>query len=198
MEFNLTTVLTALGLLFGGGGIGAILQVFLASKKLGVESRQGEQDYIQRGFELAVKVVTNQRDDAIRSLENQTQRIDDLELEIAGLKLSSGFDPFPRWMVDLENRYLFINGSFEEKFIQAQGLRRRDVIGKNIDILWPESFVKKMRELDSVARTRPDGRARAVTSLQVGELVEEVTVYKFPVRVHGVIVAYAGYMMENF
>lgn len=194
---NTELIIGAIGLVFGGGGIGAILQVYLGKVKISAEQKQHDLDYLQRGFKLAVDVVTNQRDDALKLVQNMRTELDDMKLEIAGLKLASGFDPFPRWMVDLEGRYLYINACFEERILLPRGIHRSELIGSGHDRIWPDAFCKKLRELDVLARTRPDGRARAVVEITLDPdgVSEEFTVYKFPVRVHGVIVAYAGYIM---
>jgi hypothetical protein len=176
----------------GGGGIGAVSQVYLGRLSAVRVSKKDDQDFIRQGFELAVKVVTDQRNDALELLKEQRDRLDQMELEIVGLKLASSFDPFPRWIVDLEGRYVFVNSCFEERFLRTRQppLNIRDIIGQKHDFIWPPEFCVKINMLDAQARSRPDGRARA-------NLIIEGTqhnVYKFPVRLHGVIVGYAGYI----
>lgn len=157
------------------------------------EQRTGDQDFIRQGFELAVKVITSQRDDALHLNEEIRKRLDNAELEIVGLKLANSFDPFPRWMVDLEGRFLFVNTCFEERFLFPRDVARRDIVGKGHDFIWPPALCTKLKELDGLARSRPDGRARAVMELDGSE----VSIFKMPVRVHGVIVANAGYIMDH-
>ena len=177
----------------GGGGVGALAQVYIGQLKAKQEIKRDDQDFIREGFELAVKVVTDQRNDALESLKEVRRELADMQLEIVGLKLANSFDPFPRWMVDLEGRYIYTNACFEEKYLEPRGMLKRDIIGQTHEALWPPEVCSKIRQLDGQARSRPDGRARAVLILQE----EEATLYKFPVRVQGVVVAYAGYIMEH-
>jgi hypothetical protein len=191
---DLSQIILILGAVGGGGAIGAVAQVYLGRLNSTMTVRKGDQDFIREGFELAVKVITDQRDDALKANEEMRRRLDNTELEIVGLKLSSSFDPFPRWMVDLEGRYLFVNPCFEERFLEPMSMSRRDIVGKGHEVLWPPEVCEKIKHLNQMARSRPDGRARAVVNL---DGMGEVSLFKFPVRVHGVIVAYAGYIMEH-
>lgn len=188
----LDSTIEILGLLAAGGGVGALSQVVITSLTTKKELKKDNQDFIKEGFELAVKVVTDQRDDALTQLREVRRELADLHLEVMGLKLSNSFDPFPRWMVNLDGKYIYVNSCFVERFLEPLGHRERDIIGQGHDFLWPPELCKKIASLDAAARVRPDGRARAVTLVNGVEW----TIYKFPVRVQGVIVAYAGYMME--
>lgn len=183
------------GLMGGGGGLGALGQLYLGKLKIVQVSRAGDQDFIRQGFELAVKVITQQRDDALHINDEMRRRLDNAELEIVGLKLANSFDPFPRWMVDLEGRFIYANACFEERYLVTRSppMSRRDIVGHGHEIIWPPDLCRKIRDLDLMARRRPDGRARAVLTLED----VEASLYKFPIRVHGVIVAYAGYVMEH-
>lgn len=163
------------------------------SKSVDLEAKKSDQEFIREGFELAVKVVTDQRNDALGLIKDMRQELGEMQLEMVGLKLANSFDPFPRWMVDLEGRYIFINTCFEECYLVPRNMYRRDIIGKGHEVLWPEEFCQRLHALDAIARARPDGKARAVVEIAK----QEHTLFKFPVRVQGVIVAYAGYLMEN-
>lgn len=176
----------------GGGGIGALAQVFIGTKSVSKEQRKNDQDFIQKGFELAIKVITDQRDSAIGSANELRTRLDNMELEIVGLKLASSFDPFPRWIVNLEGEYIYVNSCFEEQFLRNRNppMNIRDLIGKKHDAIWPPELCEKLKTLDAAARSRPDGRARAHVIVEG----QQLNLYKFPVRLHGVIVGYAGYM----
>lgn len=186
-------IVLLLGAVGGGGAVGALAQVYLGTKKAEQETKAHDQDFIREGFQLAVQVITDQRNDALRLNDEMRRRLDNTELEIVGLKLANSFDPFPRWMVDLEGRFLFVNACFEERFLQPFNKSRRDVVGHGHDSIWPPELCAKLKQLDEMARRRPDGRARAVLTMDG----VEVSIFKFPIRVHGVIVAYAGYVMEH-
>ena len=121
------------------------------------------------------------------------RQVDNLELEVQGLRLSQGFEPFPRWMVDLAGRYLSVNSCFEEQFLRPKDVHAKDVIGLRHEEVWgDQSFADKLRLLDDEARRRPDGKAKAT----VGVGGKQLTVYKVPVRQSGVIVAYAGFITD--
>lgn len=205
MDLSIETIIGAVVLLMGGGGLGVWGKIWIDKQRIEVERSQqdqannlagkhADQDFLKEGFKLAVEVITRQRDDAFKQVDELRRRLDNTELEIVGLKLSNSFDPFPRWMVDLDGRYLFVNWCFEERLLQPRGQARRDIVGETHDSMWPPEIGAKIRMLDQQARQRPDGRARAVVTL---EPFGEVSIFKFPVKVHGVIVAYAGYIMEH-
>jgi PAS domain-containing protein len=190
---DLVNILTGAGLLGSGGFLGWIGKLYLDKSRLDSEVQHTNLSFIQDQFQLALKVVTDQRDNALEEKKELLSRLDNLELEIVGLKLSNNFDPFPRWMVDLQGKFLYVNPCFEERYLYTREppIHRRDLIGKGHDIIWPKEFFDKLHELDKAAKTRPDGRARAHMVING----DDVTVYKFPVRIHGIIVAYAGYIL---
>lgn len=174
----------ALNLLLGGG----LLAVWLKYRvQVRVEDRTD--------FELIVAALKQQRDDDRAVIDEQSSRIEILEAEITGLRIARDLDPFPNWVTDLQGCYRFVNREFESYFLEPRRQTYRDVVGKSRADVWPSEFCKTLENLDAVARKRPDGTARATTSLDVPGLGRcNVTVHKFPVRFKGAIVAMAGYM----
>lgn len=171
-----------------GGGVGGFFAVWL---KYRVQVRSED----RTDFELIVAALKQQREDDRAVIDEHVRRIENLEAEINGLRIARDLDPFPNWVVDLNGCYRFVNREFESYFLEPQRKTYRDVIGKSRDDIWPEEFCRTLQNLDAVARKRPDGTARATTSLDVPNLGKcNVTVHKFPVRFKGAIVAMAGYM----
>lgn len=145
-------------------------------------------------FETVLAEVKAQRDEAWAHIERQDQRIENLGAEIQGLRTARDLDPFPHWLTDLEGSYTFVNRPFEERFLNPDRKTYRDIIGKAHGEIWPADFCRTLKAVDAAARKRPDGTARANTTLSVPGLGScQVTVHRFPVRVSGVIVAWAGY-----
>jgi hypothetical protein len=145
-------------------------------------------------FSTVLAAVEQQRNEAWAHIERQDERIQHLEDEVQGLRIARDLDPFPHWLLDLNGRYTFVNRPFEERFLEPQRKTRRDIIGKAATDIWPEHFCRTLASLDASARKRPDGTARATTALDVPGLGPcQVMVHKFPCRIKGVIVAYAGY-----
>lgn len=148
----------------------------------------------ERIVRLVIEEVTKQRDGALQRVVQLEATVDKLELEIQGMKLIQGRDPFPRWMVDKDGLYMYVNACFEDKFLRPIGKRSHDIIGQQHDAIWPPAFGQKMRQLNELAKSRPDGRAKA--TLQVnGEIM---TVYKLPIR-HlnsGAIMGYEGWVTD--
>lgn len=174
----------ALNLLLGGG----LIAVWF---KFRIQSR-GE-DRVD--FSTVLEALERQRDEAWKHIERQDQRIENMEVEIQGLRMARDFEPFPSWVSDLQGKYTFVNRPFEEYFLRPKGQTHRNVIGKKRDEIWPEDFCKTLVALDAAARKRPDGTARATTSLDVPDLGRcEVSVHKFPIRFKGSVVAWAGYI----
>lgn len=180
---TISLVSLVLNLLLGGG----IVAVWL-KYKLGARTAD------RVDFETVLAEVKAQRDEAWGHIERQDERIEHLEAEIQGLRIARDLDPFPHWLTDLDGRYTFVNRPFEERFLDPQRKTYRDIIGKTRKDIWPEEFCRTLTSLDGAARKRPDGTARASTTLDVpGIGPSQVTVHKFPCRVRGVIVAWAGY-----
>ena len=173
-----------LDVVFGGGIVGFWLRYKI--QKRGADKID---------FDSLLAAMKDQRDEAWAHIERQDARIENLEAEIQGLRIARDLDPFPQWLVDLDGRYTFVNRPFEERFLEPKRQTFRDIIGKTHKDFWPEEFCRTLEALDGAARKRPDGTARANTALDVPCLGRcEVTVHKFPCRIKGVVVAYAGYI----
>lgn len=172
-----------LNLVLGGGLIAALLRHRVQMR--------GEN---RSDFEIIIEALKEQREEDHKRIVQLEQRSENQEAEIAGLRIARDLDPFPHWLMDIEGRFSFVNQPFEERFLEPNRKSRRDLIGKKHDEIWPEPFRQTLQNLDASARRRPDGTARAHTSLEVPGLGQcEVIVHKFPCRIKGVIVAYAGY-----
>lgn len=180
-----------INVLFGGG----LLGFFVKMTKLRNDRDLALRDDSRVDFTTLLEVVEKQRRDVLEHNSVLAERIEQLEAEIQGLRVARDLDPFPSWLVDLTGRYTFVNRPFEERFLDPKKQTYRDVIGKTHADLWPADFVRTIEALDGMARKRPDGTARANTTLNIPGLGKcVVTIHKFPCRVRGVIVAYAGYI----
>lgn len=170
--------------LLGGGFVAALLRFKIQSRNADLTD-----------FDAINKVLVKQRDEAFERVDEQDRRIENLEAEINGLRIARDLDPFPNWIVDLEGHYTFVNRPFEECFLEPQKQTYRDLIGKTHADFWPAEFCETLKTLDTAARKRPDGTARANTTLNLQGIGEwEITVHKFPCKIRGVVVAWAGYI----
>lgn len=187
--------------LLSGAALGVVLKhridsrrIDLDEQKLSLDEKTQIREAARDDFKLILEIVTGQRDEARAEVRDMRGRFENFELEIQGLRLAQDFDPFPNWMVDLEGRYLYVSREFERQFLRDRDppLTYRDLIGKTHADHWPDDFCLTLKRLNEEARRRPDGKSRARTAL----LGAEVTVHKFPIRVRGIIVAFAGYITE--
>lgn len=183
-----TTIISLLQLLLnlvlGGGLLAALLRHRVQMR--------GED---RTDFEVIVEALRTQRAEDHERIVLLEHRSENQEAEINGLRIARDLDPFPHWLMDIEGRYSFVNQPFEERFLMPDRKTRRDIIGKRHEDFWPEDFCTTLKTLDASARKRPDGTARAHTTLDVPGFGKcEVTVHKFPCRIKGVIVSYAGYI----
>jgi PAS domain-containing protein len=191
----LNVILNIIAVLMSGGALGVVLRYVAKIKELKVGQRSSDRDDDRADFEVIIKELSGQRDKANDRATACDLRIDQLEAEIQGLRVARDLDPFPSWLVDLGGRYTYVNRPFEERFLEPKKQTHRDIVGKTSAQIWPEDFCRTLRALDAAARKRPDGTARANTSLDVPGLgASEVTVHKFPCRINGIVVAYAGYI----
>ncbi len=195
--FNL--VLNLVTVLLGGTAVGYVLRYKAKIKELEVGERSGDREADRHDFEIIVKELASQRDLALAEVKECQHRMDQMEAEIQGLRLARDLDPFPSWVVDTAGCYQFVNRAFEEHFLEPKGLSYRDAIGKCHPDLWPEDFCRVLKSLDAAARRRPDGTARARSTVDVPSLGAcEVTVHKFPIRFKpsNAIVAFAGFITD--
>lgn len=170
--------------LLGGGLVAALLRFKIQSRTADLTD-----------FEAINKVLVEQRDEAFERIDKLEKRAENQEAEISGLRIARDLDPFPNWIVDLEGHYSFVNRPFEECFLEPQKQTYKDIIGKTHAEFWPTAFCETLRTLDTAAKRRPDGTARANTTLSLQGIGEwEVIVHKFPCRIKGVTVAWAGYI----
>lgn len=187
MEWQL--LVTLFVAVLGGGGIVKLFEFFFQRK-------DKELEHDERIIRLVVDEVTKQRDEAYARLAALERKYDLLELEVQGLRLVNGRDPFPRWLVDMQGKYIYINQCFEERFLKPIGKTAKDMIGETHESgeLWTPEFCSKMKLLDEKAKSRIDGRAKA--TLKVGGKL--ITVYKLPVRhiPSGSIMAYEGWITD--
>jgi len=180
----LVPVITAIfGSVAGGGMVATIL-------RYRVQGRAAD----KVDFEALNAELRRQRDEALARIAEYEQRFDIMEAEIQGLRIAHDLDPFPHWIMDIEGRYSYVNRPFEERFLEPARKTYRDAIGKRHRDLWPEEFCRTLVSLDTAARKRPDGTARANARLDIPGIGScDVTVHKFPCRIKSVVVAYAGY-----
>jgi len=199
MNLNFPLISLLLNLLLGGGLAAVVLRYRVQMARLKMEYETAARGNARTDFDSIVAEIRRQRDEAWAHVEKQDERIDQMEAEIQGVRLSRDLDPFPNWVVDRAGEYLFVNREFERYFLEPVGQTYRDIVGKTHEEHWPPDFCRVLKSLDAAARSRPDGTARAVSTLHVPELGQtRVTVHKFPIRFKpsGIIVAYAGYITD--
>jgi PAS domain-containing protein len=184
--------LALLSTLLSGTLLGVWLRHRATMKQLSLEERKEGSAQNIINFDTLLAVVTKQRDEAYAKIGALERKIELLEFEIQGLRLQHDADPFPSWIVDLEGRHIFANREFEIQFLEPKGMTYRSIMGEGHSLIWPPAFCKILDTLDVQARQRPDGRARAVTTVEG----RQITVHKFPLRIKGVVVAYTGYITD--
>lgn len=197
---QLNLVLNAVTVVFGGGALAAVFHYMAKIRQLKAAVHSSDRDDDREDFHAITAELTRQRNERDQRIAMLEQRLTQMEAEIQGLRLTRELDPFPHWVVDRSGEYLFANREFEKYFLEPKGQTYRDIIGKTYeDVGWPSEFCETLKALGAAARSRPDGTARAVTSLDVPELGEtQITVHQFPIRFKpsGIIVAYAGYITD--
>lgn len=181
---TLSIILAVVNLVLGGG-------IVVGWLKYRVQVRS--EDRVD--FESISAELKNQRDEAFARIGELEKRVETQEAEIQGLRIARDLDPFPNWVVDLQGCYRFVNREFETHFLEPKKQTYRDIIGLSHGDIWPDDFCRTLKALDAAAQKRPDGTARAVTSLDIPNLgPSQVTVHKFPIRFKGAVVAVAGYI----
>lgn len=194
---TISLIQTLLNVVFGVGFGGFFLKYLIDRRKLTLEESEDVALRKRSDFDRALEVVTHQRDDALKLVNECYSRLEKMELEVQGLRLARDLDPFPSWLIGLEGRYLYVNREFEKQFLEPASKDYRSIIGETHATVWPDAFCRTLRNLDDLAKRVPDGHARATTNLVLGEDTErQVTVHKFPVRIRGAVVAFAGYITD--
>ena len=186
-----------LNFLLGGTLLGVILRHRFQKAQLAAQVGKDDRGQDLVDFNTILAEVKAQRDEAWDQIKAQDKRMETMEAEIQGLRLARDLDPFPAWIVDLQGHFIFANREFERSFLEVDGRNYRSIIGQSHSDLWPEAFCETLQLLDGKARSRPDGRARASTTLTVPRFGSvTVHVQRIPIRVAGVIVAYAGFFTD--
>ncbi len=176
--------------------LGVWLRYKLQNRKLSIDENDDKAQRRRDDFQLAMDVVTKQRDDALGAIHDCHDRIEKMEMEVQGLRLARDLDPFPSWVFSLEGHYLYVNREFEKEFLESTGQGYRDIVGRTHEHIWPQEFCRTLRNLDDLARRVPGGRARATANLTIGGDERQVTVQKFPIRIRGAVVAFAGFITD--
>lgn len=193
-------ILNLVTLLLGGGAVVGFLKYRTQMREITLKYGKENRDDDRTDFETILAEVRVQRNESREREAECQRRLEQMEVEIQGLRLAHDLDPFPNWIVDLQGQYMYVNREFERYFLLPQGKTYRDAIGlTHEDMGWPKAFCDTLRSLDAAARSRPDGTARASTVLEINEFGEtRVTVHKFPIRFKpaGVIVGYAGFITD--
>lgn len=148
-----------------GGLIGYWLKYRIEQRKLSLTEDGDHAERKRADFDRALDVVTGQRDDALKLVNDCYGRLEKMEMEVQGLRLARDLDPFPSWIIGLEGKYLYVNREFEKQFLEPTGQDYRSVLGETHAAVWPEAFCRTLRNLDDLARRVPDGHARATTNL---------------------------------
>lgn len=197
---TINQILNVLGLLLGGGALVGVLNYRAKMREIMLTHQSTDRVEDRSDFSTILAEVREQRNESRAREEDCQTRLQHMEVEIQGLRLARDLDPFPNWIVDRDGEYLYVNREFERYFLEPQDKTYRDAVGKrHEDLGFEKAFCDTLRSLDAAARARPDGTARAITSLQIPEFGEtRVTVHKFPIRFKpsNVIVGYAGFITD--
>ena len=146
-------------------------------------------------FDAIVAALTEQRDNDRTRIQELERRSESWRPRSVGLRIARDLDPFPSWVVDLQDCYRHVNREFERLFLEPHRKTYRDIVGKHHGDMWPEPFCRTLKALDAAAHKRPDGTARATTTVDIPRIGKAtVTVHVFPVRFKGAVVANAGYI----
>jgi len=199
---NILPIIPIIAALGGGTFISTIVSSWHQSKKFkrqqsisDKDNRQIDNSFLLESLKVAIDTANKQRNEALEQMEKMQSRIINLEFEIMGLKLMLGHDPFPRWIVSTEGKYLFVNNAFEKGFLTPKGMTERDIIGKTHSDLWEKNIAETFKNLDKKVKKSVKGIARADININIGEFTT-VTVYKMPLRINDVIVGYIGYALD--
>lgn len=183
------TIIALIAALLGGGALGKLLELWFKKQRQDHDELRKDRaedrlkaaellshDQLFRDTVLAN--ITKQRDDAWSRVDELEKHIERLELTVQGLLLAQNRDPFPRWIVNSDGKYLYVNRLFEEMFLRSRNMVARDLIGKFHKDFWPKDFADRLHLLDEEAKRRIDGKAKMHTIVNG----IEVTVYKMPIR----------------
>jgi PAS domain-containing protein len=186
----------ALNVILGGGLLAVVLRHRYLKAQLSAKVDKDDRELDRVDFNTILAEVKGQRDEAWAHIDKQDKRMENMEAEIQGLRLARDLDPFPAWIVDLQGKFIFVNREFERIFLEADGRNYRSIIGQVHSDLWPAAFCDTLQLLEGKAKTRGI-LVRASTTLAVpGFGTVAVQVQRLPVRVAGVIVAYAGFFTD--
>lgn len=163
-------------------------------KKVETDEKEVDNKFLLESLKITVDLITKQRDEAYTRMEKMQERIVNLELEIMGMKMMMGHDPFPRWIVNTDGRYLFVNAAYEKNFLLDKNMTEKDVIGKYHADVWDKKTADHIKRIDARASKSPKGIAKS--DINIGTGGAPVTVFKMPLKINDVLVGWIGYALE--
>jgi hypothetical protein len=190
---ELSTVLSILGLVLGGGGIGWYFNYL-------INNRQADQSQfdilIQRWEKDNERLRQREQANAIEIKKLQEELIT-LKNKMIMLE-SAHFDlPLPQWLKDIDGSMLSVNAEYERVFLDVMGVRAIDYIGKTDEDIWGKEIAEVYSKTDkTVYRTRkpmhvieniPDGAGGYIS----------YEVFKYPRFSGNVIIGIGGIALKE-
>ena len=152
-----TDATVVVALIAASGAIGGAMMQFVSTRW---QSRDSDRKNDRDDFSTITSALRIE-------LANEQQEKKDLEKKVEGLlvrvsvlegKMAAA--PFPEWMVGLDGTYLWVNTSFESRWLRGKGIDRTAIVGMTHASIFSEQAVVAFSSIDMVARTRANFTAR--------------------------------------
>lgn len=152
-----TDATVVVALIAASGAIGGAMMQFVSTRW---QSRDSDRKNDRDDFSAITSALRTE-------LANEKQEKKDLEKKVEGLlvrvsvlegKMAAA--PFPEWMVGLDGTYLWVNTSFESRWLRGKGIDRTAIVGMTHTRIFSEQAAVVFSSIDMVARTRANFTAR--------------------------------------
>ena len=149
--------------------------------------KERSEDKLEREEER--KTMTAAHEECHRELET-------VKFRISGLEATKGEDPFPKWMVTTDDKYLWVNQAFAQRLLTPLGKTLADIIGKTHEEAFGPEVAAKLKSLDQAAVSSPARQAR-VDHFSFGDPVSgKFTVFKYPAMNGSIHYGYNGIAID--
>lgn len=146
-----TDATVVVALIAASGAIGGAMMQFVSTRW---QSRDSDRKNDRDDFSTITSALRTE-------LMNEKQEKRDLEKKVEGLlvrvlvlegKMAAA--PFPEWMVGLDGTYLWVNTSFESRWLRGKGIDRTRIVGMTHASVFSEQAAAVFSSIDKISRTR--------------------------------------------
>jgi PAS domain-containing protein len=172
-------------LFIGGGGLAAIVNLYLAKRKEGREDFSAiiqlwrDDNQRLRDLETALKIKIDHLEDMLNEFKVKLVLLETAHMEL----------PIPMWIKDRDGTMLSLNRAYESAFLIPRGKISSDYIGKKDEELWSKEEAETFKVNDLLAHKEI---VFLTETIKIKDQTIDLYVIRYPRKVGGEIVGIGG------